>query len=161
MGVRTSSRVDGALVLVLNNTPDAIEQARQEITAHLQHLRLSLRTINHLEVILEELVSNVLRYGLEPGGEHSILVAVTANPERILVVVEDDGVPFDPFSREDPAAPSSLEDAKVGGLGIPLVRRFSTDVRYEREPRSAAWRQMVDERRGPINRVAVTLAAAS
>lgn len=42
------------------------------------------------------------------------------------------GVPFDPLSHPEPKAPACALDARVGGLGIPLVRRLSESLSYER-----------------------------
>jgi serine/threonine-protein kinase RsbW len=42
------------------------------------------------------------------------------------------GVAFDPSSPPDLAVPCTLDDAKIGGLGIHLLHKFSHAVRYER-----------------------------
>ena len=158
-GVRKETTVDGTLVLVLDNTLDAIEGGRLRILRLLGPRALSARTINRLEVIFEELVSNVIRHGFTAEAERSILVTVGAGPDCIQLTVEDDGKPFNPF--EVDAAPEfdSLETVRVGGLGIPVVRRFSTSATYEAGPASAAWSEMVAKGGRPINRVRVEIAA--
>ena len=156
-GVRTSSRLGGDLALVLNDTLDAIEDGRLEIERHLKPLALSPMVTNRLEVIFEELVSNVIRYGLQPGGGESILVTVGADADRIRLAIEDDGLPFDPFNLAEPPSPKSLEEARIGGLGIPVVRRLASSTSYERNPRDAVWRQLIGGASRPVNRVVVTL----
>jgi anti-sigma regulatory factor (Ser/Thr protein kinase) len=49
------------------------------------------------------------------------------------VSLTDWGTPFDPLAREDPAMPTSAEDARVGGLGIFMVKRMCDDVSYLRD----------------------------
>ena len=43
----------------------------------------------------------------------------------------DNGVPFDPFLREDPDTTLSAAERKIGGLGIFMVKKTMDDVSYE------------------------------
>ena len=108
------------------------------------------RVVNRLEVIFEEVVSNTVRHGFEPGSEQSIQVKAEACGERLELVFEDDGTPFDPLRAKAPEPFQSLETARLGGLGIPLVTRLSTALRYERPAATAAGF-------APTNRLSVTI----
>ena len=44
----------------------------------------------------------------------------------------DDGIPFNPFGIETPDTELSLEERKIGGLGIHLVRKMMDRVSYRR-----------------------------
>src|SRR5262245_40829886 len=83
-----------------------------------------------VSVALDELLANTIAYG----GAAKIVVDVTLHPNRLSVMLIDDGSPFDPFSREAPPPGTDLpvEDRKIGGLGIHLIRKMMDDVRYER-----------------------------
>ena len=160
LGVRTSRRDGAGVSLVLDTRLEAIEGGRQEIERYLQPWAIGPRALNRLEVVFEELVSNVVRHGLDPRLDQSILVTVSADAAHIRLVVEDDGAPFDPFALAEPATPRSLDEAVIGGLGIPVVRRMAARTVYELRPQSAAWAELVGGA-GPVNRVAVTLAAGA
>ena len=83
-----------------------------------------------VSVALDELLANTIAYG----GAARIVVDVTLHPNRLSVMLIDDGSPFDPFSKEAPPAGTDLpvEERAIGGEGIHLVRRMMDDVRYER-----------------------------
>lgn len=86
-----------------------------------------------VSVALDELLANTIAYG----GAARIVVDVTLHPNRLSVMLIDDGKPFDPFGQEAPPAPLPgtalpLEERSIGGEGIHLVRRMMDDVRYER-----------------------------
>jgi anti-sigma regulatory factor (Ser/Thr protein kinase) len=86
-----------------------------------------------LELCLEEAVTNILMHGAiadKSGAPVSVTVLSTA-PELTLCL-EDEGIPFDPTSSIVPPAPKSLEDAPIGGLGIPLMRKTARSMTYER-----------------------------
>ena len=49
-----------------------------------------------------------------------------------MSTIMDDGVPFNPITRPTPDTPSSLNDRKIGGLGIHLVKELIDEVLYKR-----------------------------
>jgi len=89
-------------------------------------------------VVAEEMVTNVARYAWP---EHAMpgLFIVSAGISRrmdgieVLLVTEDDGVPFDPTLRGTPHTDASVEERIVGGLGIHLVMRMTEWQCYRRE----------------------------
>jgi serine/threonine-protein kinase RsbW len=95
------------------------------------------------ELAFEELVTNILRHGRRRADEPPIAASVRLSGGLITLTVEDDGPPFDPLAVPEPEHPASLEDAKVGGLGLVLIRRSCERMHYERT--------------GNRNRVTVTL----
>jgi len=85
-----------------------------------------------LELCLEEAVANIIMYG-DAGDHGDIAVTLEQAPSGLLARIEDDGWQFDPTSAAQRVPPQSLDDAKVGEVGIHLMRTFATDMRYERK----------------------------
>jgi serine/threonine-protein kinase RsbW len=50
----------------------------------------------------------------------------------MILTIEDDGPPFDPLSLPPPDVTASLEERRVGGLGVFLVRQMMDEVSYQR-----------------------------
>ena len=46
--------------------------------------------------------------------------------------LQDRGLPFDPTAVALPPRPASLQEARVGGLGVPLLRRIAAELDYQR-----------------------------
>lgn len=90
------------------------------------------RLIFTLQLCLEEAVANVIRHGSVRGGASAICVWVGERADRIIACVEDEGEAFDPTGFNSPPPPHSLPEASVGGMGIPLMRRFTTRIDYAR-----------------------------
>ena len=59
-------------------------------------------------------------------------VEVELSPDRLSVTLTDDGTPFDPFGAAAPDTALSVEERRIGGLGIHLVRRMMDEVSYHR-----------------------------
>lgn len=128
-GLRSAETIDGKLELVLNNTLAAVEDGRSEIMRFLGPLDAMAQ--NRLEVLFEELVSNTIRHGFAKGSGQTIHVEVERGQGAVTLVFEDDGLPFDPTQAELPEGFGSAETARVGGLGIPLIVKLSSALRYE------------------------------
>jgi anti-sigma regulatory factor (Ser/Thr protein kinase) len=84
-----------------------------------------------LQVSLDELLRNTIAYGFAGrGGE--VTVEVALGSDRVGVTLTDGGRPFDPFVAPPPDTALPLEERRMGGLGIHLVRRLMDEVSYQR-----------------------------
>lgn len=109
-----------------------LEAARLRLQAFLQAQGVDARTIAAFELVLEEALTNTLRYGYRESGLRWIDLHVDVQPEDVLLSIEDDGVAFDPLSVPPPELPRSLDEARIGGLGLLMIRRSTRSMRYER-----------------------------
>ncbi len=86
-----------------------------------------------MHVALEEAVTNAALHGYPAGVVGQITVRLRVEPSATSLVVEDEGVAFDPT-----AAPvsrrraESLSDETPGGWGLGLIQRFCPAISYER-----------------------------
>ena len=85
-----------------------------------------------LDLALAEALTNIMSYAYRDHAQHDIVVELRAQPDRIFVQIEDDGVPFNPLELPVEAEPRSLEEAQPSGRGIPLMRSFMSELRYLR-----------------------------
>ncbi len=125
-GLRSAALVEGKLRLVLNNTLAAVEDGRCAVVEFLGPLDAMVQ--NRLEVVFEELVANTVRHGFTDDSDQSIHVEVERGSGAITLTFEDDGAPFNPVQTE---APGRADADRVGGLGLPLIAKMSSALRYE------------------------------
>ncbi len=83
-------------------------------------------------LVLEELATNTIKYGYDDTAVHEILVRIIVDSDKLTVVFEDDGHPFNPLELPEPDLSSGLEDREPGGLGIYLVRKLADHMDYQR-----------------------------
>jgi serine/threonine-protein kinase RsbW len=88
---------------------------------------------NALQLVAEELLSNIILYGCPAGGSHTITINVQAKVDEVWVLVRDDGIPFNLLEQPVPNRPASLDEVAVGGLGIHLVRSTMDEIIYRYE----------------------------
>ena len=83
---------------------------------------------------LEEVATNVVRYGGHEEGASEIEIDVSSTDEEVRVEVRDRGKAFDPFDEApEPDVGAALEDRKIGGLGVHFVRVLMDEAGYRRE----------------------------
>ena len=85
-----------------------------------------------LDVILDEILTNSIRHGLDEAPGHPISVTLDYRDGEIVLQVEDEGVAFDPTQVPAPAVGGKLGDRRVGGLGVAFVRSLTRSIEYSR-----------------------------
>ncbi len=86
-----------------------------------------------VNLALEEMGINVMNYGHDEG-VHEIEITLTSEPDSLVIQITDDGHPFDPLNdAPSPDLEGSLEDRRVGGLGVHFVRTMMDEMSYKRE----------------------------
>jgi len=83
-------------------------------------------------IVFDDLLNNVISYGFDDDEEHQIEVNVSCFSDHLLIVVSDDGVPFNPFDRVGPDITLSIEERDIGGLGVLLVTELMDEYHYQR-----------------------------
>jgi len=120
------------LALRLRNDLQEIERMTQEVAAWRQQQALSEEVEFQIDLVLDEIVSNVIRHGLKDHEPHIIVVNLSCNGDDLTLEVEDDGVPFNPLKAPPPDITKPIEERRIGGLGIHLVRTIMNTLEYER-----------------------------
>jgi len=123
---------DGTLHLQLPNRRAALETARQAVLDFIAGHGLSPRAVYRLELVLEEVWMNLVMHAFPDGGEQLVDLHLQLEPDAVALVVEDDGVAFDPLAAPPPQRPASLDEAVPGGLGLSLMRSACRSMAYTR-----------------------------
>ncbi len=121
----------------LSLAPGSGRDALALVTADVEHLArrdewpedLTFR----VHLVLEELILNVMDYGLDEDSE-GVAVTVDAAGDSVTIEIVDDGVAFDPLTdAPDPDLTGSIEERRIGGLGVHFTRTLMDEVAYKRE----------------------------
>ena len=84
-----------------------------------------------LDLCIVEMVSNVVNHGYcEERGR--IWLELHVGDDAGTLTIADEAPAFDPLSVPAPDVPASLDEARIGGYGIHMVRATVLECRYER-----------------------------
>jgi anti-sigma regulatory factor (Ser/Thr protein kinase) len=87
-----------------------------------------------MNVALDEVVTNVIRYAHDDDGlQHPIVVRLALEEDVLTAQVEDDGRAFNPLQAPAPDIAAAIDERPIGGLGIHLARSLMSSVEYRRE----------------------------
>jgi len=96
---------------------------------------IPMKTVMEINLVLEELFTNVVFYAFEDQAQHTIDIEFEKDESGMLrITLQDDGKPFNLLERrETDSLAKSIEERPIGGLGIHFVKEMMTRVEYQRK----------------------------
>jgi anti-sigma regulatory factor (Ser/Thr protein kinase) len=86
-----------------------------------------------INLALDELLTNTISYGYPDRERHAIEVDLLCRDGSLWIEIIDDGRPFDPLGAPAPDLDAPVEQRRVGGLGVHLVKTVMDAVEYQRK----------------------------
>jgi len=108
-----------------------IPRIREDLVYLEQEGAVHKSEIKQIQLIIEELFSNIIRFAFMDQKEHFIDIRLSTGEGQIEIELIDDGIPFNPleYEMEQSADPVNSESA---GMGLPLIRAFCNHIEYHR-----------------------------
>ncbi len=132
-GKKREGSVGKARTLTLKNDRSEVQKLSHAVNEFGKENELSGRIINQVNMAIEEIVINIIAYGYRDKKEHRIDVHMRVEDDDLLLMIEDDGRPFDPTVVPTPDINKPIEEREIGGLGVHLVRSLMEELEYRRE----------------------------
>lgn len=120
-----------AFAMRFSGTLEDFERAFTALRRALDAERMDAAARYNVELVFEEIVANILRYGATDGRGIDVRVTLDLGRDSISLTFDDDGVPFDP---RVPAHPPPRARHGQGGFGLMLVQRAASSLEYLRTP---------------------------
>jgi anti-sigma regulatory factor (Ser/Thr protein kinase) len=109
-----------------------IDQAMAALSDFAAAHALSDKVSADLHLVLDELLSNIVKYGEAETGSVCIRLRLRKKRQWVEIEVADTARQFDPLARQDPDLTRPLSEKPIGGLGVYLVKRLTDEQSYER-----------------------------
>lgn len=92
----------------------------------------SMKVQMEIDIAIDEIFGNIAYYAYAPGsGEATVQVEIKESPKSLELIFIDRGIPYNPLENKDPDITLDIEERKIGGLGIYLVKEMMDEVSYE------------------------------
>ena len=122
------------LTLILKNDLSELARVAEAIETHGEARDWPMKWIMNANLSIDELITNIVSYGYADTDDHEIRITLTEQEESLVIVLEDDGFAFDPFSEApEPDIDATVEERRIGGLGVYFVKTLMDAVSYERQ----------------------------
>jgi len=90
------------------------------------------KKIGEIELAAEEAWVNICNYAY-PEQSGDVEVIGKADDNNFIIEIIDSGIPFDITALSDPNITDDVDERKIGGLGVFLMKKMADEVRYRRE----------------------------
>ena len=88
--------------------------------------------VSQIELAVEEALVNVFNYAYaDAAGDVELICRYDGN-DSLEITIADQGMAFDMMAMEDPDISSDIQDRKIGGLGIFMIKNLVDDMVYQR-----------------------------
>ena len=118
--------------LKLKNQVEELMRVNQFVDEIGEELGLDMELLLNLNLVMEEMVSNVIFYAYPEGTPEEIELTAESNGKELTFVLSDHGVEFDPTAKEDADPDVNPMDRDIGGMGIYIVKNIMNKVTYQR-----------------------------
>ena len=112
---------------------ELVDEMIAPIISSLEEIETEHKKIYQINLALEEILVNVAKYAYSPNtGIIDISYEISDNPKQLKVIIKDKGKEFNPLEKEEPDLAASVQDRKIGGLGIYIAKNIVDDIKYQR-----------------------------
>ena len=123
-----------ATIQIENATIDDVTRVTEFVEGELEKIGCPMKTIIQINIAIDEMFSNIVKYGYpdEPGPV-TVRFIGGEQSNSVYIRFEDEGIPYNPLTKEDPDITLSADERNIGGLGIFMVKKTMDDIRYKYE----------------------------
>lgn len=116
----------------IKNQVDELARVNQFIEEIGEELGLDMELQMNLNLVMEEMVSNIIFYAYPKEKEATIELLAECDGKELTFVLSDRGKEFDPTMKEDADPNINPMDREIGGMGIYIVKNIMNEVTYQR-----------------------------
>ena len=118
---------------ILKNEKAEIVRMSKVMESFCEANDLPMKAMFEINLVLEEILMNIISYGYDDDNEHEIVVQWWLSDNVLTLIITDDGKKFDPLIIPEPELDKSVDERKIGGLGIHLVKKMMCEINYKRK----------------------------
>ena len=118
--------------LILNAQIENLNQVLEFVNRILEEEKCLQYVQMEIDIAVEELFVNIAHYAYAPD-IGCVSIQVFVEEKDVIIIFKDNGIPYNPLARKDPDITLPLEERRIGGLGIYIVKQYMDNVDYSYE----------------------------
>jgi serine/threonine-protein kinase RsbW len=104
-----------------------------QVSEAMRQATIDAAIIRKVLLAIDEACTNIALYAY-PGVKGFIRITCWLDHDDLMICIEDQGRPFNPCSVPGPEVDVSLDERKVGGLGVHFMRESMDEISYKYDP---------------------------
>ncbi|MGE5537580.1 MAG: SpoIIE family protein phosphatase [Solirubrobacterales bacterium] len=122
------------LEVIIGNDLDELQRLAVLVNEFVERNGLAEKIAFNLNLCLDELITNIVSYGYRDDHRHEIHVRFRLTDGTLMTEIEDDAQEYNPFTEApEPDLDAGVEERRIGGLGVFLVKEFMDSTEYVHE----------------------------
>ncbi|MDR2798989.1 MAG: ATP-binding protein [Treponema sp.] len=117
--------------LKVSASVDELNRLVEWVDEILEEESCTIKAHSQIAIVLEEIFINIARYAYT-GGEGDVLIRLGFEGPRMILQFEDSGKAFNPLEYLALNTKAGIEQRRIGGMGIYIVRKMMDEVSYAR-----------------------------
>jgi serine/threonine-protein kinase RsbW len=127
--------------LVLDSTLESVDTAEEAVLREAQELGFEEDDMHRIGMSVRECMVNAVVHGNRYNARKKVHVTITRTPDRLTILIGDEGDGFDVNSLPDPLANENL--LRHSGRGLLLIQAFMDEFEMRpREPKGSEVRMV-------------------
>lgn len=125
----------------LESTLESVDQAESLVLAMAKRIGFGEDDENSISMAIRESMVNAVAHGNKYNNRKRVQLTIEGHPDRLVVIIADEGDGFDEAAVADPLAAENL--LKQSGRGLLLMRAFMDECQHsKREPHGTVVRMV-------------------
>ncbi|RMD97750.1 MAG: ATP-binding protein [Calditrichaeota bacterium] len=120
--------------LKIPSQTDNLEIIREFVAKIASRMGFNEDDISKIELAVDEACTNVIKHAYRKNQKKAIDISLFLQPQKLTIVVADQGKGFDPRKLKTPEMSEYLAKMQVGGLGVYLMRTLMDEVEFKSRP---------------------------
>ena len=116
--------------IVISSSTKNLAGVRKYIEDKAAETGADTNTINQIVMSVDEACTNVIKYAHHYNSNKKIEIEVLHSKKQFKVLITYEGFEFDPNDVENPDMEEYFAKCKVGGLGVPMMKKFMNKIEY-------------------------------
>lgn len=117
--------------IIISSSTKNLSTVRNFIEEKIKFLNLDVATINQIILSVDEACTNIIRHTHNYDESKNIEIETVINKNKLQIILKYQGKGFDPSKKEVPDLKEYLKKYKVGGLGIPIIKKSMDEIIFD------------------------------
>ena len=118
--------------LTIEASVDNLSKVLAFLDEHLENAGCSMKSRMQIDLAVEELFVNIAHYAYGKGrGNATVCLEISRDPAEAVITFIDQGVAYNPLTKEDPDVSLPLGERQIGGLGIFISKKVMDHIAYK------------------------------
>ncbi len=116
--------------IVINSSTRNLHLVREFIEKRGEVLKVAPNTLNQILVSVDEACTNIIKHNYKYNENNTIEVETEIKDNKFIITLLYKGEAFDPTKKNSPDMKEYFAKYKVGGLGIPLMKKSMDSIEF-------------------------------